>query len=162
VTRTRAGGAMLALAVLLALSLTWISATAQSTLPVRAHLAMLASDGTATPFDDLPPPDPSYCPGATSGGASPPNAVLGTVSIGAAPAPVGTLIQITFDGTIGPAARVREPGGYRVLYAAGGGSCSNKVGAAMGIRVNGRDVPTGVSVGDPAANPFLRFDLSLE
>jgi hypothetical protein len=153
---------MLALAILLALALTWMGARAQSTLPVRAHLAMVASDGTPTPLDDLPPPDPSYCPGTTSGGSSPPNAILGTLKIGGAPAPVGTLIQITFDGTVGPASRVREPGGYRALYAAGGGSCSNRVGAAMGIRVNGRDVATGVNVGDPAANPFLRFDISLD
>ncbi len=136
-----------------------LSASAQSSLPKRGVAIMVAADGIAG-SDNLPPPDPSYCAPADAGGGQPPNAIFGTLTISGAAAPVGTLVQSSFDGKVGPASRVREAGGYRVLYNAGGAaSCSNKVGANISILVNGVPFATGVKVGDGVANPILRFDI---
>lgn len=137
-----------------------------STLPYKLYAPMTASDGVAfptVPGGNLPSPDPSYCPGSSGSNAppSPPNSVIGLLNIGGSPAPAGTLVQITFDGKVGPAARTTAAGGYRIDYAAGISGCANQVGAVIGIKVNGGAVNTSpAKVGDAIANPFLRFDIS--
>jgi hypothetical protein len=133
-------------------------AGAQTGLPRRAVFANTAADGLPT---YLPPPDPSYCQPAGGPGSTPPNSVLGTLTIGGQPAPVGTVVQVLFGGVTGPASATSQPGGYRVDYAAGTAGCPNQVGAAIAIRVNGSVFPSGVKVGDEAANPFLRFDIAV-
>ncbi len=140
---------------------------APSTLPYKLYAPIVARDGVAaqptTPGGNLPPADPSYCPGSsgTSAPPSPPNSVIGLITIGGVQAPAGTLIQIVFDGKVGPAARTAAAGGYRVDYAGGTAGCANQVGATIGIRINGGTTITStVKVGDSAANPFLRFDIA--
>ena len=96
-------------------------------------------------------------------GYVPPNAVFGTVSIGGAPAPQDTIVQVFFDGKAGPAdaaTRGSSSSGYGIDYAAGSAaSCSNKVGAAIQVVVAGRLFDTGLKVGDEAANPVFRYDV---
>ncbi|MFN0147423.1 MAG: hypothetical protein ACKVT1_13000 [Dehalococcoidia bacterium] len=136
-----------------------LSASAQSSLPKRGFLAMVANDGTPTAGINLPPPDPAYCQPANAGSA-PPNTVLGSLTIGGSPAPAGTLVQVVLDGKVGPAAVTRAAGGYRLDYAAGIAGCSNRVGASVGVLVNSQVFDSGVKVGDAAGVPFLRFDVA--
>lgn len=140
---------------------------APSELPYRLYAPAIARDGVAVqptvPGGNLPAPDPSYCPGSSGTNAppSPPNSVLGLLTIGGAPAPAGTLVQVVFDGKVGPAARTKEAGGYRVDYAAGIAGCANQVGSVIGIKINGgQTFSSPAKVGDAAANPFLRFDIA--
>ncbi len=133
--------------------------------PYRLFVPMVASDGVTFPGNGgLPAPDPSYCPGSTGSGAppTPPNSVFGFITINGQTAPAGTIVQIVFDGKVGPATRsVVENGqsGYKITYAGGLTGCANQVGADIAIRVNGQVFNSNVSVGDEAANPFLRFDV---
>ena len=158
-SRLAAGAAALIAAAALLITLT-LSASAQSTLPKRGILAMVARDGTPTAGVNLPPPDPAYCQ-PTNGGSAPPNSVLGALTIGGGPAPAGTLVQVVLDGKVGPAAVTREAGGYRLDYASGIAGCSNRVGATIGVLVNGQVFDSGITVGDGAAIPFLRFDVAV-
>lgn len=131
-----------------------------------ARVAMVARDGVQTgpPFN-IPPPGAGYCaPAPSSGVPSPPNAVFGLLTIGGAPAPVGTIVTLTFSGLPGPSAAVTDAGGYRVLWAAGGAGqtppCINEVGTELGLLVNGVLVNTGKPVG-PESAPVLRFDVAV-
>jgi hypothetical protein len=125
---------------------------------VLVQMARAESPG-ALPPPVLPSPDASYCQSSGSG-TSPPSAILGLLTVGGVAAPVNTVVQITFDGKAGLASAVRETGGYRVFYEAGGATCANKVGAAMAIVVNGLSFDTHVKVGDPEAAVFFRFDIA--
>lgn len=134
-------------------------AQAGQDLPHRLVLPLVAR-GEARP--PLPPVDPGYCPGTDAGGgmpATPPNSVLGLLRIGGVDVPAGSVVQVLFDGRAGPAALTAAAGGYRVDYQVGAASCINHTGAALAIRVNGVTYDTGRHVGDPAADPFLRFDI---
>ena len=155
-----AAGAAALIAVAALLAALTLSASAQSTLPKRGILAMVASDGIPTAAVNLPPPDPAYCQPSNAGSA-PPNTILGALTIGGSAAPAGTLVQVLLDGKVGPAAVAREAGGYRLDYAAGTEGCSNRVGASIGVLVNGQGFDSGVKVGDGAAIPFLRFDVAV-
>ena len=157
---------LLALAAGIAVMSLGASAQTPSTLPYRLYVPMTASDGVTLPPlppSNLPPADPSYCPGNTGSNAppSPPNSVLGLLTINGAQAPAGTIVQLTFDGKVGPAARTREAGGYRIDFAGGRAGCANQVGSAMGVRITGQVYDSGVKVGDPEMNPFLRFDIAI-
>ncbi len=158
-----AAGAFAAAGLLIAAFAVPVASGEASTLPARASLLFIASDGIPVPGGPLPPADPSYCPGATGGGpgGAPPNSIIGTLTIGGSPAPAGTIIQVAFDGLAGPARRTTDTGGYRLDYAAGIASCANHVGAAISILVNGQAAPSGVNVGDPATNPVLIFNVSV-
>ena len=161
--RLGAAGVLLVLVLGATLAVTF-GASAQSNLPRRAIIAVAAADGTPEPAPTviLPPPDASYCAGS-QGPSVPPNAVFGTVSIGGAPAPQDTIVQVFFDGKAGPAdaaTRGSSSSGYGIDYAAGSAaSCSNKVGAAIQVVVAGRLFDTGLKVGDEAANPVFRYDV---
>jgi hypothetical protein len=133
------------------------AAGAQQSLPRRAVIAFAAADGFPI---SLPQPDPSYCAPSTPG-STPPNSVLGTLTIGGEPAPAGTVVQIVFGDRVGPADATSQAGGYRIDYAAGGAGCANQVGALIGVLVGGRVFMSTTKVGDEAANPFLRFDIAV-
>jgi hypothetical protein len=135
----------------------WQQATAEDPeLAPRAFLPLLARD---TGADPLPPANPSYCEVPANPTAPPASeAVLGTLRIGGADAPAGTVVQVFFDGKAGPAIWTTEAGGYRVLYDVAGGECSNKAGAAVSVRVAGQTFATGAVVGGQVA---LRFDISV-
>jgi hypothetical protein len=160
-------GALVAVAGLVAVSAGILSfapagpATAQSGLTVRGFVPVLARDGIYTANSNLPQPDPSYCP-ATGNPPSPPNSILGLLTIGGAPAPAGTVVQIVLDGKVGPARFVAAPGGgYRLDYAVGGAGCPNRVGVSIGVLVNGVIVPTGKTVGSGGAGVPDRFDIAI-
>lgn len=150
--------ALLAVAAALAVMSLGVSAQANPEMPYRVFAPNVASDGVTFPGNGgLPAPDPSYCPGNTGGGAppTPPNSVFGLLTINGQPAPAGTVVQLVFDGKVGPAARTLEPGGYRVDYAASHSGCSNKVGAAVSVLVNGQVYPTGKTIGGPDTFPLI-------
>lgn len=149
---------LLAFAAGLAVMSLGASAQANPEMPYRLIAPMVASDGTGFPNNgDLPAPDPTYCPGNTGGGAppTPPNSVFGLLSINGQPAPAGTIVQLVFDGKLGPAARTAEAGGYRVDYAGGHSACANKVGAEISVLVNGQLYPTGKTIGGPNTFPLI-------
>lgn len=157
-----AGCALLALVLLTAvMAVVSRPASAQpSELPRRGVVPMVASDGIFT-GGDLPAPDPSYC--AVSGGTQQPSAVFGLVTIGGLPAPVGTIVQLTFDGKGGPAERVAvdaRGSGYSLIFDKGGPGCANRVGAAVSVLVNGQAVSTGKLVGDVELDAY-RFDIAI-
>lgn len=141
-----------------------------SQLPRRAVVGMVARDegaavapaATARP---TPPPGPGYCLPGGQGIPTPPNALFGLLTIGGVPAPAGTIVYLTFDGKPGSGVYTAAAGGYSVFYAAGGQGheppCINQVGSEIGVEVNGTVVGSGVHVGDPAANPALRFDVAI-
>jgi hypothetical protein len=85
---------------------------------------------------------------------APPNAVIGTLTIGGTAAPAGTVVSLSFDGVVGPSRATTAAGGYRVDYAAGGAECANRVGASIAVIVNGQAFPTGSAVGD-GVNPLV-------
>jgi hypothetical protein len=162
-------------AVVALVAITMLSAgcLAQSALPYRAYAPNIASDGTQVPaptptVSDVPPPPPpgeGYCSPSGLGIPNPPDTVFGLLTINGEPAPRLTLVTLTFDGHPGISAYTSAAGGYRVDYAAGGQGhqppCINQFGAAIGVLVNGQQVATGVLVGDPVANPILRFDVTI-
>lgn len=125
-------------------------------LPVRAVLPMLASDGIDW-GGELPQPDPSYCGVEPNPQRPPEAAIFGTLTVGGAPAPAGTTVQILFDGKAGPAVRTTDAGGYKILFDVGGASCSNHVGAMISFRVNGVLVETVRSV----VADSVRHDIAL-
>jgi hypothetical protein len=133
-------------------------AGAQASLAPRAHTVMLARDGVFSSTPSLPPPDPSYCP-ATGNPPAPPNSIIGTLTIGGAPAPAGTVVQIVLDGKNGPARLTSQAGGYRVDYAVGGPGCPNHVGAPIGIRVNGQLFSTPLTAVAGGSGVPARHDL---
>ncbi|MCK9520661.1 MAG: hypothetical protein M0R74_16800 [Dehalococcoidia bacterium] len=113
-------------------------------LTTRAILPLVARDYEEDP---LPPADPSYCELPSGPASPPPEALMGNLTIGGAPAPAGTVVQVLFDGKAGPAARTLAAGGYRVLFGIGGTSCSNQPGAAISVQVSGQTFATGLVVG---------------
>jgi len=133
-------------------------AAAQSTLPVRARLSVLAADGAPS---RLPSADPGYCLAPGGPGSSPPVSFFGTLTVGGQPAPAGTVVQVTFDGKAGPARFTTQAGGYRLDYDSGGTSCVNRAGAAIGVLVDGRAVATGKKVGEITAGEPFRFDIAV-
>jgi hypothetical protein len=159
--RARAAALAAAIAVVAFAFVRPDSSSAQTPqLAYRVAIAFVAREELPANAADLPPADAAYCPGA-GGGTAPPNSVIGALTVGGQPALPGTLVQLVLDGKAGPAARVRNAGGYRIDYSAGGAACSNRVGAPISIFVHGQEVSSNVRVGDEAANPFLRFDINL-
>ncbi len=142
-----------------------------SEFPQRATLPFVARDAESaappvTATRRPPPPDgPGYC-GAPPTVPSPPNAILGLLTIAFLPAPAETLVTLTFDGQPGPSEYTLAAGGYRVFYAAGGQGheprCINEVGTQLGLLINGVQINTGVQVGDESARRGLRFDAFLD
>lgn len=125
-------------------------------LTARAVVPMVAVDGFPS---YLPQPDPAYCRAASGPGSTPPNSILGTLTIGGQPAPAGTVVQLVIGGKLGPADAALVAGGYRVDYDLGPAGCSNEQGASIDVLVNGQIFPTGVTVGSEAASPFFRFNI---
>lgn len=132
-----------------------------STLPVRAVIGVVAFDGRFRPEDNLPQPDPAYCPSAGGLSSGPPKSILGLLTIGGVPAPAGTVVQSVLDGKLGPAAFVREAGGYRLDYDIAGPACSNHTGVTIGVLVNGQIATAPRLIGDPLTDSFLRFDVAV-
>lgn len=161
------------------LALAWSASTGSaqqgSSLPNRAVVPMVSSEGFATPAPTAvpvrkppPPSGPGYC-GSTPGGPPfPPNSIFGLLTIGGVEAPKETLVWLTFDGQPGPGAYTLAAGGYRVDYAAGGAGreprCINEVGSRLGILVDGVNVDAGVIVGaweNGGAGLAWRFDIAI-
>jgi hypothetical protein len=131
---------------------------AQSTLPLRARVTLLAADGVPT---GLPAPDPAYCFAPGGSGSTPPGSIFGTLTVAGQPAPAGTIVQATFDGRPGVARFTAEAGGYRIDFDTGGESCINRAGAAIGVLLNGQVVATGKNVGQVMPGDPFRFDIAL-
>ncbi|MEP6871212.1 MAG: hypothetical protein ABI939_05105 [Anaerolineaceae bacterium] len=142
-----------------------------SEFPQRAILPLVARDAeSAAPLATAtrrppPPPGPGYCGPSLTGSPSPPNAIFGLLTLGSVQAPAETLVTLTFDGQPGVSEYTVAAGGYRVFYAAGGQGheprCINEVGSELGLLINGVPINVGVKVGDEAARPALRFDVSV-
>ena len=148
-----------ALAVVLALASFCRPASAQAPeLTPRAVIVLTAMDGFPS---SLPQPDPAYCRAAGGPGSTPPNSILGTLTIGGQPAPAGTVVQLVIGGKLGPADATLQAGGYRVDYDLGAEGCSNQQGASIAVLVSGQVFPAGITVGSEAANPFFRFDIAV-
>ncbi|MCC7363425.1 MAG: hypothetical protein IT303_03560 [Dehalococcoidia bacterium] len=164
-TRLAAGGLAGAIALTAIFLILLQSASAQSGLPRRGVLPMVASDGIFA-GDAVPPPDPSYCAPGQGGGSpeTPTLGIFGTVRIGGVAAPPGTLVQLAFDGKVGPGKRVEVANGqagYGLSSITGpNAACANRAGAAVSILVNGVPVSTGKLLGDDTLIGF-RFDISL-
>lgn len=155
----------------------WLSAPSADadglSLPYRVVLPQVVAGeepppapSAPVPAADVPPPGPGYClSNSPMAPPTPPNTVIGLLTIGGEPAPAGTLVTLTFDGHPGPSARTTAAGGYHVRYAAGGQGheprCINEVGSELGLLVNGQLVRSGVAVGDPAAYLVFRFDVAV-
>ncbi len=96
----------------------------------------------------------AYCPPNNGGGIpSPPNSVIGPLTIGGALAPAGTEVGLAFDGVLGPSRATTAAGGYRVDYAGGQAGCANQFGAAISVVVNGQYYATGHTIGDSPGVP---------
>ncbi|MGE5596143.1 MAG: hypothetical protein ACM3S1_08930 [Hyphomicrobiales bacterium] len=122
-------------------------------------LPMLAADGTTDSGSQLPPPDPSYCGTAFDETHPPEGSLFGRITIGGAPAPAGTVVQIAFNGKAGPAAFVEidsSGAGYRIDYSTGASVCSNTEGSLITLLVNGQIVSTQLT-----APSFKRFDITI-
>ncbi len=118
--------------------------------------AAVLSTPTPIPPTATPPSTLAYCPN-TGGGATPPNAIFGNVTIDGVVAPAGTTVTIAFDGVPAVSTLVTVQGnaaGYRFLYGAGGGGCSNHVGAGISIIVNGQSFGAPTDVGGSEATLF--------
>ena len=143
-----------------------------SEFPQRVSLPLIARDAesAAPPVTATrrppPPPGPGYCGPSLTASPSPPNAIFGLLTTAFVQAPAETLVTLTFDGEPGISEYTIAAGGYRVFYAAGGQGhsprCINEVGSALGLLINGVRIDLGVKVGDEAARPALRFDVSID
>ncbi len=133
----------------------------QASLPFRLTVAAVAHEPQGARLTP-PPPGDGYCAGDSS---APPNSVFGLFTIGGQPAPVATLVTLTFDGKIGPSAYTTAPGGYRVDFTVGGDGhtpvCTNAAESQMGILVNGVAFPLSTTARAAAGGLVLRFDLAL-
>ena len=107
---------------------------------------------TAEPTAE-PTPEPAalvYCPAQTSGGSppTPPITVLGRLTISGVDVPVGTLVELRFDGKSGLSTLTTTAGGYRIDFVVDGNQgCSNRSGTTLSILVNGQDFSTGQQAG---------------
>jgi hypothetical protein len=136
----------------------------QTNLETRATVLFVSRE--LPPAIVLPPPSDGYClPSSSQAIPYPPNTIFGLLTIGGQPAPAGTIVQLQFDGQLGPAAATAAAGGYRIDYAAGGAGhtppCINQVGAAIAVLVNGVSVDTGTEVGSSNGAPSVRFDVAI-
>lgn len=89
-----------------------------------------------------------YCPpGSVGPGVLPTARVAGALTRGGAPVPAGTLeVFVTFDGVPGPS-RLNTDGGFGIDFYAAGEDCANRVGAVIGVLVDGQYFPSGYTVG---------------
>jgi hypothetical protein len=87
---------------------------------------------------------------------TPPNSVIGTMTIKGSPVPAGKAVGLAFDGVPGPSQATRAAGGYRVDFSPGDAACANRDGASIAIIVDGVLYPTPLVVGAAAGQ---RFDL---
>ena len=107
----------------------------------------------ATPTPTPPTPEPAalvYCPAQTSGGSppTPPITVLGRLTISGVNVPMGTLVELRFDGKSGLSTLTTTAGGYRIDFVVDGNQgCSNRSGTTLSILVNGQDFSTGQQAG---------------
>ena len=77
-----------------------------------------------------------------------PITVLGRLTIAGVDAPVGTLVELRFDGKSGLSTLTTTAGGYRLDFVVDGNqACSNKSGTTLSILVNGQDFSTGQQAG---------------
>ncbi len=132
----------------------------QNNPPLPTATPTAAQEPTATP---MPTPSPTPVPGAycSPGAFNPPDLrVAGAITIGGAPAPVGTNVTLLFDGAAGPSRPTTEPGLYHVDTYIGSASCRNRPGAQISVFVNGVAHPTGVALGG-SASPVLGFSITI-
>ncbi|PFG74019.1 hypothetical protein [Tepidiforma thermophila] len=108
--------------------------------------------GSAPVPTPTPTPEPAaarpYCPpGALGPGTLPTARVAGALTRGGVPVPAGTLeVFVTFDGVPGPS-RLNVDGGFGIDFYTGGESCANRVGAVIGVLVDGRYFPSPYTIG---------------
>jgi hypothetical protein len=103
-----------------------------------------------TPTPTTPPAAARpYCPPASLGPGTLPTArVAGALTRGGEPVPAGTVeVVLTFDGVPGPARLNTVDGGYAIDFYSGGEDCANRVGAAIGVLVEGHAFPSGYTIG---------------
>jgi hypothetical protein len=120
--------------------------------------------GSAPAPTPTPTPPPAaarpYCPpGALGPGTLPTARVAGALTRGGVPVPAGTLeVFVTFDGVPGPS-RLNVDGGYGIDFYSGGESCANRVGAVIGVLVEGRYFPSGYTIGSQPELVVINVDL---
>jgi hypothetical protein len=120
--------------------------------------------GSAPAQTPTPTPPPAaarpYCPpGALGPGTLPTARVAGALTRGGVPVPAGTLeVFVTFDGVPGPS-RLNVDGGYGIDFYSGGESCANRVGAVIGVLVEGRYFPSGYTIGSQPELVVINVDL---
>ena len=85
--------------------------------------------------------------------------MAGSLTIGGAAAPVGTIVSLAFDGVVGPGGPTRAAGGYAIDFSFGGSDCANRIGAAISVFVNGKLYGTGAVV---SAEPFVLANIAAE
>lgn len=119
--------------------------------------------GAPAPTAEPTPPPPAaggpFCDNSSS--TAPPTRIFGLLTIGGGPAPVGTLVQMAFDGVVGPGKTTVAPGGYHIDWYAGGEGCANRFGAAISIVVNGKSFATSHTVGSSGGMPFIQVDVAI-
>ncbi|WP_322819496.1 hypothetical protein [Tepidiforma sp.] len=121
--------------------------------------------GATAPPTPTPTPPPTaarpYCPPASVGPGTLPTArIAGAITRGGQPVPAGTVDVIaTFDGVPGPARRNTVDGGYAIDFYSAGEDCANRVGATIGVLVEGRSFPSPYTIGSQP--PLIVIDVEL-
>jgi hypothetical protein len=85
--------------------------------------------------------------------------VAGALTRAGVPVPAGSVeVSVTFDGVPGPS-RLNVSGGFGIDFYAGGETCANRAGAAIGVLVEGRQFPSGYTVGAQPQLVVINVDL---
>lgn len=120
--------------------------------------------GGEPPPAPTPTPEPAaarpYCPPASVGPGTLPTArVAGALTRAGVPVPAGSLeVFVTFDGVPGPS-RLNVDGGFGIDFYSAGADCANRVGAVIGVLVEGRYFPSDYTVGSQPALVVVNVDL---
>lgn len=113
-----------------------------------------------TPTPTEAPVTRAYCPPSSVGPSTPPTArVAGTLTRNGVPVPEGTVeVFVAFDGVPGPS-RLNVAGGFGIDFYSGGETCANRVGAVIGVIIEGRYFPSAYSIGAQPALVVIHVDL---
>ncbi len=113
-----------------------------------------------TPTPTEAPVVRAYCPPASVGPGTLPTArVAGRLTRGGVPVPAGSVeVFVAFDGVPGPS-RLNVDEGFGIDFYAGGEACANRVGAVIGVIIEGHYFPSPYTVGSQPALVVINVDL---